>query len=121
MNSFGARFLAALALLLCATTGCNTDSLPPAAGYASVSGTVIDSATNAPIRGAVVTLDTVLTATSDAAGHFSFDKVPSGMADYAVAATGYQPLTSSATIEPGKPFTLNLTLAAAAAASPAPH
>lgn len=121
MNSFGGRFLAALALLLCVTTGCNTDSLPPAAGYASVSGIIVDSVTNAPIRGAVITVDTVLTATSDAAGHFTFDKVPSGMADYGVVATGYQSLASSATIEPGKPFTLNLTLAAGAAASPPPH
>jgi hypothetical protein len=112
MNAFAGRFLVATALLLLGTQGCNNDALPPAAGYASVSGTVVDAQTSSPIRGAVVTLDTVLTATSDEAGHFTFDKVPSGIADYAVAASGYQAVTSSATIEPGKPFTLNLTLAA---------
>jgi len=37
--------------------------------------------------------------------------VPSGLADYAVQATGYQPLAASTNIEPGKPFALNLTLA----------
>jgi Carboxypeptidase regulatory-like domain len=110
MKSLAGRLAAAFALLLVGTAGCNSDSLPPAAGYASVNGTIVDAATNAPISGAVVTLDTVLTATSDATGRFSFDKVPSGIADYVVAATGYQSVTSSATIEPGKPFTLTLTL-----------
>ncbi len=113
MNSFVGRFLAVGALALLATAGCDNDSLPPAAGSAAVSGTIVDAATNAPIRGAVITFDTVLTATSDQTGRFSIDKVPSGIADYAVQATGYQPLTSSTTIEPGKPFTLNLTLAQA--------
>ncbi|HEX4013481.1 MAG TPA: carboxypeptidase-like regulatory domain-containing protein [Candidatus Cybelea sp.] len=112
MNSLAGRLLAATALLLLGTQGCNNDSLPPAAGYAAVTGTIVDATTNAPIRGATVTLDTVLTATSDDAGHFTFDKVPSGLADYAVSATGYQAVTSSATIEPGKPYTLNLTLSA---------
>jgi hypothetical protein len=108
-----------IALLLLGASGCNTDDLPPAAGFASVSGTVVDSATNVPIRGAVVTVDTVLTATSDTTGRFSIDKVPSGIADYAVEASGYQAVSSSTTIEPGKPFTLNLTLSTQA--SPPPH
>ena len=51
-------------------------------------GTIVDAATNAPIAGAVVTIDTVLTATTDASGKFSIDKVPSGIADYAVQANG---------------------------------
>jgi hypothetical protein len=113
MNSLVARLLIALALVLCGAAGCNSDALPPAAGYASVTGTVVDAVTNAPIAGAAVTIDTVLTATSDASGKFTIEKVPSGVADYAVTATGYKTLTSSTTIEPGKPFTLNLTLASA--------
>lgn len=113
MNVYAGRILVALALVLCGAAGCNSDALPPAAGYASVTGTVVDAKTNVPIAGAIVTIDTVLTATSDASGKFTIDKVPSGIADYAVTATGYQALTASATIEPGKPFTLNLTLAAA--------
>lgn len=110
MNAYAGRLLAATALVVMGTQGCNADTLPPAAGYATVSGTVLDAATNTPIRGATVTMDTVLTATSDESGKFSIDKVPSGLADYAVAANGYKTVTSSATIEPGKPFTLNLTL-----------
>lgn len=110
MKRYGGAFSLAIALLLFGTQGCNDDSLPPAAGFASVTGIVVDAATNAPIAGATVTIDTVLTATTDAAGHFSIEKVPSGIADYAVQAKGYQSLASSTNIEPGKPFQLNLTL-----------
>ncbi len=104
---------AAFALALCAgAAGCNDDQLPPAAGFASVSGIVLDAATNKPVAGATVTVDTVLTATTDAAGKFAFDKVPSGIVDYTVQATGYKLATSSTNVEPGKPFELDLTLAA---------
>lgn len=111
MKSFAGAFCFVLTLLLLAT-GCNSDSLPPAAGYAAVTGVIVDARTNSPIAGAVITIDTVLTATTDAAGKFSIAKVPSGIADYAVQAKGYQSLTSTTNIEPGKPFQLNLTLAA---------
>lgn len=110
MKWFGRATYAAIAALLLATQGCNDDSLPPAAGFASVTGVVVDAATNSPISGATVTIDTVLTATTDASGKFTIDKVPSGIADYAVQATGYQSLASTANIEPGKPFQLNLSL-----------
>ena len=102
--------IAVAALLLSGLSACNNDSLPPAAGYATVAGTILDARTNAPITGAVITIDTVLTATTDANGKFSIDKVPSGIADYAVQAQGYAPLSASASIEPGKPFQLNLSL-----------
>ncbi len=111
MKVLAGRLMLMLTVLLLATQACNNDALPPAAGYAAVSGTVIDAATNSPIAGAVITIDTVLTATTDAAGHFSIEKVPSGIADYSVSAKGYQPLESSTSIEPGKPFALNLTMA----------
>ncbi|HTA54502.1 MAG TPA: carboxypeptidase-like regulatory domain-containing protein [Candidatus Acidoferrales bacterium] len=104
------RLFGVMALMLLGVVGCNTDQLPPAAGYASVNGVVVDSATNAPIAGAIVTIDTVLTANTDASGKFTFDKVPSGIADYAVQAKGYQALAASTNIEPGKPFQMNLTL-----------
>jgi len=105
------RFFVVTALLLFGAQGCNSDALPPASGFATVSGTVVDATTSAPIAGAVVTIDAILTATTDAAGKFSIDKVPSGIADYAVQAKGYQPLTSSTNVEPNKAFQLNLTLA----------
>lgn len=100
-----------IASLLVGTQGCNNDALPPASGFSSVTGVIVDASTNAAVAGAVVTIDTVLTATTDAAGRFSIEKVPSGIADYSVQAKGYQPLAATANVEPGKPFQLNLTLA----------
>ena len=102
--------LAALALLVCAAA-CNSDALPPASGFTTVQGTVLDAVSNKPVAGAIVTVDTVLTATTDASGKFSIDKVPSGIVDYTVQATGYQVMTSTANVEPGKPFELDVSLA----------
>ncbi|MBV8491555.1 MAG: carboxypeptidase regulatory-like domain-containing protein [Candidatus Eremiobacteraeota bacterium] len=101
---------ALVALVVCAGAACNDDSLPPAAGYAAVSGTIVDAATNKPVAGAIVTVDTVLTATTDATGKFAFEKVPSGIVDYTVQATGYRAITASANVEPGKPFELDVSL-----------
>ncbi len=112
MKSYARVALAALVLLVVATA-CNSDALPPASGFTSVQGTVVDGASNKPVAGAVVTVDTVLTATTDASGKFSIDKVPSGIVDYTVQASGYTVLSSTANLEPGKPFELDLTLAAA--------
>jgi hypothetical protein len=113
MKRCAAAFYLVSALMLLAAPGCNADQLPPASGFASVTGIVVDATSNAPVAGATVTIDTVLTATTDAAGKFSIDKVPSGIADYSVQANGYQTLTSTTNVEPGKPFQLNLTLAQA--------
>lgn len=110
MTAFSGRVFTVIALLALGLQGCDNDALPPAAGYASVTGAIVDAKTNAPVSGATITIDTVLTATTDAAGHFSIDRVPSGIADYVVQAAGYQQLSATATIEPGKPFALNLTL-----------
>jgi hypothetical protein len=115
MTSISGRIYGAIALIALALQGCDSDALPPAAGFAGVSGTIVDAKTNAPIGGAVVTIDTVLTATTDATGHFSIERVPSGIADYVVQAPGYQLISSTATIEPGKPFSLNIVLSNAPA------
>jgi len=103
----GLAFLA-LSLIL---GGCNDGALPPGAQYAALSGTVIDAATNQPIVGAIVTLDTVLTATTDSAGHFTFAKVPSGDYDYTVQAPGYATFSSSGSATPGKPTAIVVRLA----------
>ncbi|HEY5427046.1 MAG TPA: carboxypeptidase-like regulatory domain-containing protein [Candidatus Tumulicola sp.] len=110
MKSLGRSALAAFVLLI-AAAACNNDALPPASGFTTVHGTVVDAA-NTPVAGAVVTIDTLLTATTDAGGKFSIDKVPSGIVDYTVQATGYTVLSSTTNVEPGKPFELDLTLAA---------
>lgn len=93
--------------------GCNTDALPPSAGFTTITGTVVDAARKTPIAGAVVTVDTVLTATTDAHGKFTVEKVPSGIVDYTVQAKGYKLLSSTAQLEPSKPYELDLSLAAA--------
>ncbi len=111
MKRYAGALSIAVAILL-GMQGCNADQLPPAAGFADVNGVIVDATTNAPIAGAVITIDTVLTATTDASGKFTINKVPSGIVDYAVQAKGYQALASSTNVEPGKPFQLNLTLAA---------
>ena len=67
-----------------ALAACNDSALPPGGTYQSVSGVVLDSATRQPVAGATVTVDTVLTATTDSAGKFSFEKVPVGEFDYQV-------------------------------------
>lgn len=92
---------------------CNTDALPPAAGFTTISGTVVDAGSKTPVAGAVVTIDTVLTATTDASGKFTVEKVPSGIVDYTVQAKGYKVLSSTAQVEPSKPYELDLSLAAA--------
>lgn len=89
---------------------CNSDALPPAGQYASVSGVIVDHATNQPIAGATVTVDTVLSATTDAQGHFTIDKVPSGIVDYTVTAQGYKAVAASGNADPGKAFAINVAL-----------
>jgi hypothetical protein len=100
--------LAAL-LLLGGAAACNSDALPPASGFTSVSGTVVDAGSK-PVAGAVVTIDTLLTATTDAQGKFTIEKVPSGIVDYTVKAAGYEQLSQSTSVEPNKPFELDVTL-----------
>lgn len=108
MKSLARSALAAFALAV-ATAACNSDALPPASGYTTVAGIVVD-AVSRPVAGAVVTIDTVLTATTDDVGKFTIDKVPSGIVDYTVQASGYRLLSSSASVEPGKPYELDVTL-----------
>ena len=104
------RAAAAALILLTGAVACNSDALPPAAGFTTIAGTVLDAASNKPVSGAVVTIDTLLTATTDASGKYSIEKVPSGIVDYTVQAEGYPLLSSTTSVEPGKPFQLDVTL-----------
>ncbi|MFN2450278.1 MAG: carboxypeptidase regulatory-like domain-containing protein [Candidatus Baltobacteraceae bacterium] len=93
---------------------CNDAALPPGGTYQSVSGVVLDAATNKPVAGATVTVDTVLTAATDASGKFSFERVPVGEVDYAVTPPANSPYKASASqtahLLPDKPLTLIVTL-----------
>lgn len=107
----------ALGLLLAvvgifALAACDDSALPPGGTYQSVSGVVLDAATNRPVAGATVTVDTVLTTTTDPAGKFSFAKVPVGEIDYVVSMPDgtYKTYSSSAHLAPDKPLALTITL-----------
>ncbi|MEO6912864.1 MAG: carboxypeptidase-like regulatory domain-containing protein [Candidatus Baltobacteraceae bacterium] len=104
-----ARLLGAL-LVLSFLVACNDSELPPTAKYASVSGTVVDHLTSAPIANAVVTIDTVLTMTTGTDGKFTFLNVPSGDIDYTVQAPGYAAYSGSIRVEPEKSATLSVAL-----------
>jgi hypothetical protein len=104
------RAFAALALAVFALSACDNDDLPPAAGYAPVSGTITDAATNQPIAGATVIVDTVLTVTTDDKGNFTIAKVPSGIVDYVVQAKGYADFSASGNVEPGKTFQITVAM-----------
>jgi carboxypeptidase family protein len=99
-------------LLACvALAACNDSALPPGGTYQSVQGVVLDAATNKPIAGASVTIDTVLTTTTDSAGHFAFAQVPVGEVDYVVSAPGYKTTQSVPVhLAPDKPLSLTVTL-----------
>jgi hypothetical protein len=110
MMKKAARALLAVMALTLGLAACDNGDLPPAMQYSSFKGTVIDAVTNKPIPNATVVVDTVLTTTTDDNGAFSIDKVPSGIVDYVVSAKGYADMSASGNAEPGKPFTINITL-----------
>lgn len=95
-----------------ALAACDDSALPPGGTYQSVSGVVLDAGTHKPVAGATVTIDTVLTQTTDAAGKFSFPKVPVGDIDYQVSMPdgSYKAYTSSAHLAPDKPLALTIAL-----------
>lgn len=100
---------------------CNDSSLPPGGTYAPLSGVVLDAATNQPLSGATVTVDTVLTTKTDAQGKFTFAQVPVGEADVLVQADGYKDASEPTRIDPSKPNALTITLAHPTPAAPASY
>jgi hypothetical protein len=109
-----ARRLAAATILVGMLAACNSDALPPVGQHGTITGLVVDRATNAPIVGAHVTVDAILVAVTGNDGKFTIDNVPSGDFDFTIEAKGYASFTGSARTETDKPFNLNLTLEKAA-------
>lgn len=72
-----------------ALAGCGPTAVPPAEQYASVAGTVRDSASGAPIAGATVTINFVLAASTGADGRYSVANVPNGPWSYYASAPHY--------------------------------
>ena len=106
-----ARLLASLFTLVL-LTACNEGGLPPGGTYQSFQGVVVDAATNQPVAGAVVTVDTVLTTTTDSTGKFTFTQVPVGDLDYQVSVPhgNYKAFTGTAHLAPDKPLSVTVSL-----------
>jgi hypothetical protein len=69
---------AILSLALVVLAACGGPQIPPAQNYGTIVGRVYDSATNQPVAGAVVTVDTILSATSASDGTYKIVNVPLG-------------------------------------------
>lgn len=104
-----ARSLGALFAVL-ALAACNDSALPPGGTYNVVQGVVVDAATNRPVSGATVTIDTVLTTTTDSQGKFSFAQVPVGDVDVVITAPGYKDYSAPTRLDPDKPLSLSVAL-----------
>ena len=97
--------------LLLALAACGNTGIPASVNYATLNFTVSDAATNAPIAGASLAVNTVLTATTSSAGTASVYPVPPGKFDYSVSAPGYQPLSNQeGSITPGQTLSLAVQL-----------
>jgi len=70
---------ALLALPLALLSACGQPQVPPAQNYATIRGRAYDRATNQPVAGVSVTVDTILTATTGADGTYRIVNVPIGL------------------------------------------
>ena len=83
----------------------------------TLTGTVTDSSTNAPIAGAQINVAPLGASTvTDASGHYSLT-LPVGAYDVTASHFGYTPLTQSASITDGNTTTLDFALVAAPSGS----
>lgn len=69
---------AVLALPLVVLAACGGNQVPPAQNYATIRGRAFDSATNLPVAGVSVTVDTILTAVTAGDGTYRIANVPLG-------------------------------------------
>lgn len=78
--------------------------------YGSLAGTVINSTTQAPILGAIVTLSNGLARVTDANGAFSFSIVLNGSYTMTISAVGYVTQSQPVTIRAGKTTSVQVAL-----------
>jgi Carboxypeptidase regulatory-like domain len=67
-----------LALPLALLASCGAPQVPPAQSYGTIVGRVYDTATNQPVPGVVVTVDTILNGTSGSDGSYRIGNIPLG-------------------------------------------
>lgn len=110
--------LAVLGALTLGLAGCGL-GLPPAGNYASLTGIVSDASSGAAIPGAIVTVNGVLTAQTDAKGAYHVPVIPTGPWSYAVSAPGYVTAQSDQPdqLGPGEKRTFSVKLVPAKGAS----
>lgn len=94
------RVLLSLVWLVVAAafTGCGPSAVPSIQQYATVSGTVRDRASGAPIAGATVTINFVLAASTGADGRYAIANVPNGPWSYSASAPNYQAVSSTSPV-----------------------
>jgi len=104
------RFALGLDVLL---AGCGP-AIPPAGNYATVSGRVTDAVTGAGVAGTTISVNVVLSGTSDANGNYRVTNVPTGPWSYSVQApAGYNSPAgsdSNTPLAPGETRTLDISL-----------
>ena len=72
------RRIAIASLALAVVAGCGGPQIPPAQNYGTIVGRVYNSGTNQPVPGVVVSVDTILNATSAADGTYKIVNIPLG-------------------------------------------
>ncbi|GAC1306409.1 MAG: hypothetical protein NVS2B3_14950 [Vulcanimicrobiaceae bacterium] len=104
-----AGFLLACVALV---AGCGS-ALPPVGNYATIAGRVTDAATGAPLAGATVLVNSVLSATTDANGTYRIVTVPTGSWSYSAsgpARYGVVAADNPPPLGPGEARTLDIAL-----------
>jgi hypothetical protein len=115
MNANAARVtrvrlaLFALPLLLAA---CGGPQVPPAQNYPTIHGRAFDASTNQPVAGALISVDTILTASTASDGTYRITNIPIGTYTFAVTPpNGYsQPPPSSGSLTAGENVTIDVPL-----------
>jgi hypothetical protein len=70
--------LFAVSALCTILAACGQPQVPPAQNYGSIAGRAYDTGSNQPVAGVVVTVDTILIATTGADGTYKIVNVPLG-------------------------------------------
>jgi len=105
---------ALLALPLLLLAACGGPAVPPAQNYPTIHGRAYDVATNLPVAGVLVSVDTILTASTGSDGTYRVPNVPVGTYSFSVTPPlGYsappQP-TYSGSVAAGENVTIDVPL-----------
>jgi hypothetical protein len=95
--------------------GCGGPQIPPAQNYGTITGRAFDSSSNQPVAGVVVTVDTILIATTGSDGSYRIPNIPLGSYSlFATAPQGYQvtlsPSYASGSIAAGQTIPIDIPL-----------